>query len=610
VDISPDGTYFGVVTTGGKTDNSLCDSASRWELGRAGSGQLPTWVDFTGGDTLNTVAVTGAAVYVAGHPRWFNNFLGSNSPGPGSVPRQTIGALDPTSGLPLPWDPKMARPGPTSTTDGPQALVATPQGLWVGWDSDMVGTAVHKRITFFPVAGGTPPPAADPTTLPGTLFLAESDGSLKKRSISPDGTAYGPTSPVTNPGSVAWNQITGGFIAAGNIFYTTADGVLHMASFDGSTVGASSTVLTGGWDPSTVKAMTYADGRLYYTSGDGKLHYRYFLPSSAIVGAQELTASTLAFGVFPDTRQMFIANGALYLNHANQLYRIPMSGGMISGGASLVNSDGSWNGTAAMLTSQPRVVLPPAAEHDFTGDGHGDLLGRDAAGVLWIYQGNNAGSFTKRISLGSGWNAMTALITPGDFDGDGHADIIARDKAGNLWLYPGKAPATIGPRRLVGIGWQNMTAIVGVGDLNGDGLPDLVARDPSGVLWLYKSNGTNGFPHRTSLGSGWNVMNAITSAGPLTGHPGLLVRQASNGELWLYPGNGAGSFGPRRSFGLGWNVMTALVGGVYLNGDGNPDLLARQGSTAQLWMYPGTPAGSIGPRSLAGTGWNILNAIA
>jgi len=62
VDISPDGSYFVVGTTGAFRAGSLCDAAARWERGASGSGQQPTWVDYTGGDTLYSVAFTGMTV--------------------------------------------------------------------------------------------------------------------------------------------------------------------------------------------------------------------------------------------------------------------------------------------------------------------------------------------------------------------------------------------------------------------------------------------------------------------------------------------------------------------------------------------------------------------
>ena len=57
VDISPDGSYFVVGTTGAYRAGSLCDAAPRWDLGAGGSGQQPTWVDYTG--------VLGADAFVA-----------------------------------------------------------------------------------------------------------------------------------------------------------------------------------------------------------------------------------------------------------------------------------------------------------------------------------------------------------------------------------------------------------------------------------------------------------------------------------------------------------------------------------------------------------------
>ena len=74
VNWSPDGTYFVVAVTGGSGGNnnsdgsrSLCDSAARWSSTDSGSDVLPTWVDYTGNDSLYSVAVTGTAIYVGGH---------------------------------------------------------------------------------------------------------------------------------------------------------------------------------------------------------------------------------------------------------------------------------------------------------------------------------------------------------------------------------------------------------------------------------------------------------------------------------------------------------------------------------------------------------------
>src|SRR6478735_1940826 len=66
----------------------------------------------------------------------------------------------------------------------------------------------------------------------------------------------------------------------------------------------------------------------------------------------------------------------------------------------------------------------------------------------------------------------------------------------------------------------------------------------------------------------------------------LLARQASTGELWLYPGNGAG-FTSRVRVGTGWNTMSAITRHGDFNRDGHEDVIARD-SAGALWLYPGT----------------------
>ena len=175
IDISADGSYFVVGTTGAYRAGSMCDTAGRWETGRTGSGQQPTWVNYTGGDTLYSVAITGTAVYVGGHQRWMNNSFAGDRAGPGAVAREGIAALDPVNGLPLSWDPGRDR------GVGVFSLVSTPQGLWIGSDTDRIGRfEYHGRIAFMPVAGGTPVPEYRVGTLPGDLYRLPAPPQLQR----------------------------------------------------------------------------------------------------------------------------------------------------------------------------------------------------------------------------------------------------------------------------------------------------------------------------------------------------------------------------------------------------------------------------------------------
>nr|BFE85622.1 hypothetical protein GCM10020093_082230 [Planobispora longispora] len=114
-----------VVTSGGPGGpRRLCDSAARFETYARGE-TGPTWVNFTGGDSLYSVAVTGAAVYVGGHQRWLDNPGGSDSAGPGAVERPGIGAIHPVTGKALSWNPTRER------GIGVKAFLAHRGGYWL-----------------------------------------------------------------------------------------------------------------------------------------------------------------------------------------------------------------------------------------------------------------------------------------------------------------------------------------------------------------------------------------------------------------------------------------------------------------------------------------------
>ncbi|MEU9826385.1 hypothetical protein [Micromonospora chersina] len=145
VDISPDGTWFVAVTTGAAFPGTLCDAASRFEFGTEAGGKQPTWVNYTGGDTLLSVAITGAAVYVGGHQRWLDNPYGRNSAGAGAVSRPGIGAIHPATGKALAWNPTKDR------GVGTAELYATDRGLWIGSDTVTVAGEYHARVAFLPL---------------------------------------------------------------------------------------------------------------------------------------------------------------------------------------------------------------------------------------------------------------------------------------------------------------------------------------------------------------------------------------------------------------------------------------------------------------------------
>jgi hypothetical protein len=150
VDFSPDGSYFVIVASGylprtGDVGTTVCDAAARWETADETSTTRPTWFNYTGGDTLHAVSVTGAAVYVQGHQRWLDNPLGDNDAGPGAVSRPGIGALDPATGKALDWNPTKTR------GVGGKDFLATSTGLWVPSDGNRFHNEFRAGIAFCPL---------------------------------------------------------------------------------------------------------------------------------------------------------------------------------------------------------------------------------------------------------------------------------------------------------------------------------------------------------------------------------------------------------------------------------------------------------------------------
>lgn len=150
VDFSPDGSYFVVVSTGlapqtpAEIGTAVCDAAARFETADLAP-TVPTWINYTGGDTLHAVLVTGAAVYVQGHSRWLDNPDGFDSAGPGAVVRWGGGAIDPVTGLANDWDPVM------KNTQGGYGFLATNAGLWILRDGRFFNGEYHRGIVFAPL---------------------------------------------------------------------------------------------------------------------------------------------------------------------------------------------------------------------------------------------------------------------------------------------------------------------------------------------------------------------------------------------------------------------------------------------------------------------------
>ncbi|MBC3985660.1 transglycosylase family protein [Streptomyces sp. AC536] len=244
---------------------------------------------------------------------------------------------------------------------------------------------------------------------------------------------------------------------------------------------------------------------------------------------------------------------------------------------------------------------------DFTGDGRSDVVARAKVnGTLFVYPGNGAGALEARRSMGTGWDSLDEL-TGGDFNGDGNTDIAARAKSdGTLFIYPGNGAGTFNSPIMAGTGWNHVEELTG-GDFNGDGKADIAARAKSdGTLFIYPGNGAGTFDSPIMAGTGWNHLEELTGGDfNSDGKSDIAARAKSDGTLFIYPGNGASTFNSPVSAGSGWNIMRDIFS-ADLNGDGNTDITgvqAPQGTTGNMYLYPGTGQNTFATRHTLGTGW-------
>ncbi|WP_328946116.1 VCBS repeat-containing protein [Streptomyces sp. NBC_00250] len=294
-------------------------------------------------------------------------------------------------------------------------------------------------------------------------------------------------------------------------------------------------------------------------------------------------------------------------------------------GASAPNGAYSWQLTAAPLdgvgapatASGGFTVSRQANPHDFTDNGSGDLLARDASGVLWSddlfdWPVNGQAKPAKRTKIGPGWNTYKQIEAVGNIGGGSDGDLIALDGSGVLWNYLGKGDGTFTTRYRIGGGWGGYTRLAGGSDLGADGKADLFAVDTAGFLWRYLGTGDAAKPYgpRVRMGGGWGVYNQLTAVGDIAGDAGGdLVARDKDGVLWLYPSNDH-SYSARVRVGGGWGGFSQLVGAGDVTNDGRPDLIAYGPAGTYVYRSTGSATAPFSRQSTslyAGEGTKYTN---
>ena len=321
VDFSSDGKYFVIAADGGRDGGSgaYCDAIARFETADRGA-VTATWVNYTGADSVTALEAADGVVYVGGHFRWLNNANGNDGKGDGGVDRYGYGALDPSNGMPLSWNPGRSAgsnlpPGGTSWGPIVWEIWKGPSGLFAGQDSDGVGNEYHGRQAFFPTSGGRALPAQNaPSAASGFLYRGNGTTAFKKVAFS--ATGVGAWQNVTQS---QMNGAKAAFSLNNKVYWSNATGTLNISVLTSGQAGAPwvSSGFNSWFNASQLTGAFYLSGRMYYTTATSNaLYYRYLTPDGSPIGCTQFTLPTSGID-WRTVRGMAWVNGKLVFGATN-----------------------------------------------------------------------------------------------------------------------------------------------------------------------------------------------------------------------------------------------------------------------------------------------------
>lgn len=250
-------------------------------------------------------------------------------------------------------------------------------------------------------------------------------------------------------------------------------------------------------------------------------------------------------------------------------------------------------------TAAQRPFTSRAKDNDLAGTRWPDLVVREqGTNRAFVVRTGGQVGFAPATTATTGWAGMDLVAATQDVTGDGVPDMLARSASTKeTGVYPGDGLGHFGAATRTLTKFAGLDQLVAVGDLDGDGRNDVVGRvGDTAALKLYPGQGDGGFGEAKTLAVDWSGYSATTGVGDLDGDgdADLVVRQGAN--LLLVPGTGRAALGTPVALPRTWGGYDLVSGMGDLTNDGFPDLVARVGKTQLTYVYPGDGQGGLGMR--------------
>ena len=267
--IAPDDSFFVVSSGSGGDRPPINDTVVAYSFAE-GNDVQPLWVS-RAFDSVYATAISEKAVYIGGHFAW-NESPSAPDPWPGAtdigygtgqgmsgyslgdsvVNREHLGALNPTDGKALEWNPG------SNSDIGNTAMALTPRGLITGGDATTQGGLNVGRVAFFDLTSPGPDPQGGVQTTITKPIAGRVVGAGTEFTI--EGTATAPTN-VRKVFIEVQNRTTGQWLQANK---TTWGGAANMeatvATPDATTSEWSLTLVVPDSIKMLVRARAQGDG--------------------------------------------------------------------------------------------------------------------------------------------------------------------------------------------------------------------------------------------------------------------------------------------------------------------------------------------------------------